>query len=57
MLKVEKFAIFGEMCLRLHMKKLPPGCALVKTGLKIDPGRLLALRWRNRTCPGSIPLF
>ena len=51
MLQVEKLAIFNEMCLKLHMKKLPSGYAIVNMGLKIDPARMLALEWRNRTSP------
>ena len=51
MLQVEKLAIFNEMCLKLHMKKLPSGYAIVNMGLKIDTARMLALEWRNRTSP------
>ena len=49
--QVEKLAIFNEMCLKLRMKKLPSGYAIVNMGLKIDLARMLALEWRNRTSP------
>ena len=51
MLQVEKLAIFDEMRLKMRMKKLPSGNAMVKIGFKIDPAGLLALEWRNRTSP------